>query len=385
MLSLVVALLMSMTLLGTGSVTLARTQLAMAHLNQQTSNTYYLARSGAEKAVDTLNKEIENQLPKLMEEAASMSRDKILSKGDFIYALDQGENPYKGKYRGRDFSYHMILSQLIDDYINNTLMIKVNKEALMDYQIDLNLKGYIPIHVTTKMYTQPSSSHQLAAGDLAIEVTAQAKEGPKKSLAKSKVIAIASLNSFTQVNEEILEAYTWASDDITVQSYLEDLDPLIFQDVLDHQWSYNNPIYIASQGETIDISRFQERPTAIIGTDPEATITLTGHGIFKGVIVTPGSIDLANDLLIKGMVIAAHPWPGEMEVDLDMLFKIHCIDLSLQRRLYDYVQITNYKEASGSRDILEGPRLVTMSPLWVMWTRDEGFQYTIKSLKKSIE
>lgn len=241
---LVVVLLLCMTLLGSATVTLARTQWNMARFSRQTSNSYYLARSGAEKIVDSMNKEIAAELPRLMEEASFYTHNKMLDKSSsedgISYKLEtdasKAINPYSGKYTVRDNKneYEAKLKELIYDHIVNNFNGSISYKAYSD------VKGNEPIEITTKLYHKASTGvagmvpediknivENLAKDTFAVEVIALAKKGSKTSLTKSRVIGTIALDQILSNKEQLLEEYTWAVDEHGIGIYPEALQSAI--------------------------------------------------------------------------------------------------------------------------------------------------------------
>lgn len=238
--SFVVVLILSMTLLATASMTVAKTQLTMSRFGRQTSNSYYLARSGAEKLVDTMNKEIAVELPRLMEEANKAAHNQLLAedatKDGFTYEFQNGQ-PYLGKYvsRTNENEYKIKLMELIYDHIFETFIKNPDKSKTMDYKAYSDVSKNIPIIVTGKIYSNHSKDTQKIPEDIkdivnnlatkndigittpskdafVVEVIAQAKEGTKTSLTKSRVIGTIGLEELLE-DDEFLEEYVWATDE----------------------------------------------------------------------------------------------------------------------------------------------------------------------------
>lgn len=231
MLVLLVVLLLCMTLLAGASVTLAQTQWNMARFSRQTSNSYYLARSGAEKMIDSMNKELAAELPRLMEEASNSTRTKMLeakdSKDGISYTIEN-EDPYSGRYIGREYEneYEVKLKELIYDHI------VTNFHHSMSYKAYSDTKGNEPITITANLYHRQSITgvpddikpivQQLTPEEdvgvssedvLAVEVVARAQKDSKTSLTKARVVGTISLNQMMDNKEQLLEEYEWALDE----------------------------------------------------------------------------------------------------------------------------------------------------------------------------
>jgi len=235
-LSFVVILILSMTLLATASMTLAKTQLTVSRFGEQSSNSYHLARSGAEKLVDTMNKEIAMELPRLMEEANNKVHEKLLAEGKEIdgvtYQYDG--DLYSGRYVGRDNEneYKVELKKRIYNYIVQEFV--TGNRAKSSYEVFLGIKNNISIQMTTTIYSNQSKKTKTIPGDMTtivgqlatendigtnpdnkdafvIEVTAQAREGTKASLAKSRVVGTIALEELLK-DDQLLEEYEWATN-----------------------------------------------------------------------------------------------------------------------------------------------------------------------------
>ena len=191
----------------------------------------------------------------------------------------------------------------------------------------------------------------------------------------------------------------------------------------DQGWSRNNPIQVITGGGEIevDISAYYGKPTAIISTNPAAILKLkaTGGSDFTGIIVTPGKVNITESMTIHGVVIAGNEFDPATHVpdiatianirqgnhagvqisngaqvtfkydvtdekDRNILFDIRFMDKSLQRRLYDYLRLTNYGTGTTVDQILgpEGKHKVKLSNESVISSDQDGLQFTMKSLKK---
>lgn len=178
--SLLAILMMLMTLLTTGALGLAQSQLAISRLDRETSNSYHLARSGAEKMVDAMNKELEKELPKLIRQA-----------------WEEAPND----------QYKIFLTRLIYHHIDDRLID--HKKTKSDYQVYSDVRDHIPISITARLYNNSQKGNPALKKDLknsinrlaleeevgrsdlpefAVEVVARAVEGPKTTLVQSRVI-----------------------------------------------------------------------------------------------------------------------------------------------------------------------------------------------------
>ncbi len=200
------------------------------------------------------------------------------------------------------------------------------------------------------------------------------------------------------------------------------------------EWSINNPIKVITSGEltpsreaVIDISDYNNVPTALICTEPNSVLRLkssTGKRDFTGIIITPGKIVIESKMTINGIVIAGNEKQGgttedirkgenagikieagsnvvkfkydiKEEKDRNMILDIKFMDKSLQRKLYDCLGMTNYRSApapiespSNHNERVEaifgpsGKRKVKLSNESVISSNQEGLQFKMKSLKK---
>ena len=234
---LFVVIILSMTLLATASMTLAKTQYSWARFSRQTSNSYHLARSGAEKVVDSMNKEIAKVLPDLMKEASKIAHTKLMGAGLNEGVKYEGSDAYTGKYVGLQYEneYEIQLKNLIYNHIVDKFI--TTPTGGNDYSATKSdIKDPIEIKVKTNVYKNGSTTVPLDLASIAInlvqsaemlnpdldpvtgtdtkdafmvEVTAWAEEGSKSSLTKSRVVGTISLKQLIK-NEQLLEEYEWA-------------------------------------------------------------------------------------------------------------------------------------------------------------------------------
>ncbi len=189
------------------------------------------------------------------------------------------------------------------------------------------------------------------------------------------------------------------------------------------QWSRNNPIEVVTSSKDIKIEDYNNMPTAIICTNPSAILTLksqSGYKDFTGIIVTPGKIIIENEMTIHGIVIAGNESTGgatpkdiregkhagiqiesgakvvfkydmTIPADRDMIFNMHFMDKSLQRKLYDCLGMTSYGSVTSTQtdaqkiETIFGPsgkRKVKLSNESVISSNQEGLQFVMTSLKK---
>lgn len=242
---LFVVIILSMTLLATASITLAQTQYSWARFSRQTSNSYHLARSGAEKTVDNMNKEVAKVLPDLMKKASENTHNKLIGTGTGTVTLDgvkyAGGDAYTGKYVGAEFDNEyerqlkeLVYNHIVDKFITTPILTDTQK----DYKaVKSDVKDPIEIEVKTKVYkygdglpnpyegrdsilsaigklgtiTEIKDTPETATAKDAfvVEVVALAKDITKSSITKSKVVGSISLDKMLR-SEELLEAYEWA-------------------------------------------------------------------------------------------------------------------------------------------------------------------------------
>ncbi len=446
-LGFVVILILSVTLIGSATIALAKRQLMISMLGRQTFNSYHLARSGAEKTIDTMNKEIAMAWPRLMEEANIEVHKKLLAEDTDGITYQYGEDVYAGKYVGRENEnqYKLELRKSIYNYIIESF-INSNK-ANRSYQVFLDNSHTMPTKIVAKLYSNHSNNIKKIPEDIAnivnslatennigvtsdnkdvfvIEVVASIKEVTNKTLVSSRVVGTIGLEGYLKV-DGLLEEYEWAKDYeggigcletlsggfvsfggigesdtyIQLENSFHNLINLSVFDV-NNEWSYNNPIYITSKSEEIELSDFSEIPTAIICREENTTITLKGTGVFNGIIMTPGKVEIAANGVINGTIIAGNEYAGvndvEIKYDPDMLFKIRFMDKSLQRKLYDSLRITNYEGLTGLAtkgsdkeqekiDVIMGKkhnRIIQLSPKSIIHSEGSGLKFVMKSLRK---
>lgn len=77
-------ILLILTLIVVGALKLSNMQFNLSQMQRNTSNTYYVAEAGAEKAIETINKSIETKLPDIVKTASNvfLELDTSLSEGE---------------------------------------------------------------------------------------------------------------------------------------------------------------------------------------------------------------------------------------------------------------------------------------------------------------
>lgn len=442
-LAFVVILLLSMTLLGSATMALAKGQLTISRLGRQTSNSYHLARSGAEKAIDTMNKEIAMEWPRLMEEANIEVHKKLLAENIDGITYQYSEDIYSGKYVGRENEnqYKIELKKGVYNYLVENFT-KANK-ADRSYQVFSDINHVNPTKIVMKLYNNHSNTIKKMPEDIShivnglatennigvepddkdifvIEVIASIKEAANNTLVNSRVVGTIGLEKRLK-EDELLEEYEWAKDSGRRIGYSEALSAAViafeslgevqiennFNNLINvsifdvnNEWSYNNPIYVTSQSEEIELVDFREIPTAIVCREQNTTITLKGPGVFNGIIMTPGKVEITANGVINGTIITGSEYVAasdvEVNYDPDMLFKIRCINKPLRRKLYDSLKITNYDGLKGLAgkgpvkeqdkiDVIMGKkhnRIIQLSPKSIINSEDGGLKFVMRSLKK---
>ncbi|NLI89514.1 MAG: hypothetical protein GX366_03785 [Epulopiscium sp.] len=239
-------------------------------------------------------------------------------------------------------------------------------------------------------------------------------------------------NSGNVIGYQGLEGYMMAKRGVFYKGF-ENSKPVPnkFDDLVDvgvfgdkaNVWSRNNPIEIITGNKSINLDDYKGETTAIVCTNPDSTLTLTGSGIFRGIIVTPGKIEIKSSMTIEGIVIAGNEKEtdpsrdkirsGEYagiqvkeganpefkynindEDDRNIIFEMRFLDKKYQRQLYDCLGMTNYKLAGEkgepSKEIILGARSgaaelrpkVKLSDESVISSEQDGLQFVINSLKK---
>lgn len=432
-----VMVLLAITVMATATVTLAQTQFAWAQSSRQTSNSYELARSGAEKTIDSMNKEIAMVLPKVMAEASENAYETLMADDNMVY--EKGLTAYDGEYKGGHFheQYEKELKRLLYDHIVTKFASGLpNKSPVPQVIFEANksdVKGAIKIKVQTKIYkygdkvpkevllatrgllnpsdigSNDKTKSEKSKDAFAVEVLAWAQDATQTSITKARVVGAIRLDQ-EETHEKVLEEYEWTDRVPEIfQSAITSCGDLINVEAFtkNHQWTRNNPIkVIREEGPTkVNISDYENRPTAIIATHEDAIIELIsseGNREFTGIIASPGKIIIRNEMTIHGVVIGGvgeHPnlqieadkgvifdYDSEKEEDRNIILEIRFIDKELQRRLYDYCGMTNYGAGglNGDMDKIFGPfsnRSIKISPKSIIMSSQEGLKFTMRSLK----
>ncbi len=157
-------------------------------------------------------------------------------------------------------------------------------------------------------------------------------------------------------------------------------------------WSYATPICVTDGGD-IDISQFyvdegtglKPYPSMIISHNGLESKTLklrasdAKHHTFKGIIISKGPVEIESDLKIEGVLIigGAEDMPDlalgdrreifkgkyaglklvdhtlELTYDAEVLTQIAVKDHAIFRQVLDALQLTNYKEKTALKDIMD--------------------------------
>ncbi len=206
---------------------IAGRQLELAILERETSNTYYLAKSGIEKQVDAINKALVEEMPHIVWSITEEYINQLAQPGSEVEKLEAMEgNESCKKYEA--FKYDQDTISIINKYGNSKgLQSKFQKqiydfitkqyveqsplvyEVQGDYREPLKYKTVVTIKTEAIKTIEKKSEDE---ADFRLIATAQTKNIEDKSIYDDQtVIADIIIDLPEEIPNEIHEKYTWAT------------------------------------------------------------------------------------------------------------------------------------------------------------------------------
>ncbi len=330
-------------------------QFQYSQMYKKSFNIDYIALSGAEKAICSINNDIRINFSSILNDIIS----EIL--------LDISNNDTKSLEYVNGFKIkNEILKSKIETKIFDILDYKFS------YNIEVEDSGY-------KVEVELTKSN----GDYII--TSKAKNINTNVVCKA--IGTIKLENNIEFDNIIFEQYDWKSDSkpellsnaLTTNALeLKDNATLntdstansnIFNDTskLNEIISKNIIILKDNEQQQIDIQLSYNEPSIIIDARDNGKIIFTANDEFNGIIYSVGQIEFANDITINGIVICDSIIIDEgvninIAYNPDSILSLETDDYNLKRNIYDFLKLTNYK-STNLTDILGYLKLKVSSPV----------------------
>lgn len=219
MLITTILLLVLVIIVGT-TMNVSGMQWDMAYMQKNTSNTYYLAKSGVEKGVDVINKAIQAQMPTILEEARKTYLTKATDREEVRAIANQSESSF---YTDDGLKYQTDerkiiidkerLSNFIEEEIYNFLKMnffqnsdsKIAYEVKGDGQAGVGLSTLVGITFIIK-----SEVDEEVINFENFIIRCEAQVGGRLDPKDTKVVEAAlNIDIPNEINNEIHEAYNW--------------------------------------------------------------------------------------------------------------------------------------------------------------------------------
>lgn len=205
-------IILILTIIVASCISISGMQFDLSTLNRNTSNTYYLAKSAAEKQVDTINKSIETNLSYMVEELGnkyikqfSTITNKVPAATGSDATLYEGLTYVDDKIKITDTKIKQDLDTAIYDYIKKHYITDLAGN-LIQYKVqsDRASAGYETIiTIQLKELAPPSTTKFL------VVATAETKNSTE-TYDKQTVEATLTINVPTDLPNQIHEKYKWA-------------------------------------------------------------------------------------------------------------------------------------------------------------------------------
>ncbi|MDF2596724.1 MAG: hypothetical protein K0R69_3065, partial [Clostridia bacterium] len=219
MLITTILLLVLVIIVGT-TMNVSGMQWDMAYMQKNTSNTYYLAKSGVEKGVDVINKAIQAQMPTILEEARKTYLTKVTDRDAVRAIANQSESSF---YTDDSLKYQSVeekiiidkgrLSNFIKEEIYTFLKTsffqnsdsKIAYEVKGDGQTEVGLTTLVGINFIIK----PGVDTEVINFENFI-IRCEAQVGGESNPKDTKVVeATLTIDIPNEISNEIHEAYNW--------------------------------------------------------------------------------------------------------------------------------------------------------------------------------
>ncbi len=217
MLITTILILVMMVIVGS-TINVAGMQWDMAYLQKNTSNTYYLAKSGIEKGTDVINKAIQAQIPVFIEEIRYdyleqlTDINKVRTNGqdmDFYYSEDSDTEKKNKKMKYRDSKFVIdeeVISKVLRDKIYSFVSVNYfGKKIEYKVQADRQTATTATEIVVEFKDLSPADPSKL---EFKIICTAKTKDGADIKEIKT-VEALIHIEMPKNIDNEIHEAYEW--------------------------------------------------------------------------------------------------------------------------------------------------------------------------------
>jgi len=323
-------------------------------------NVDYIALSGAEKAICSINNDIRINFSSILNDTIS----EIL--------LDISNNDTKDLEYVNGFKIkNEVLKNKIETKIFDILDSK-KYYYKFNYDIGVEDSGY-------KVEVELNKSN----GDYII--ISKAKNINTNVVCKA--VGTIKLENNIEFDNIIFEKYDWKNDSkpellsnaLTTNALeLKDNATLntnstassnIFNDTskLNETISKNIIILKDNEQQQIDIQLYYNEPSIIIDVRDNGKIIFTANDEFNGIIYSVGQIEFANDITINGIVICDSMIIDEgvninIAYNPDIILTLETDNYNLKRDIYDFLKLTNYK-STNLADILGYLKLKTSSPV----------------------
>lgn len=183
------------------SLNLSRMQWELALIKKNSSNTYYLAESAAQRQVNLMNAFLESELPGLLEKKIEPN---------YIERWLAGKKGIKYDEHQSVFVADELLSESISKAIYESLKeAYVGLDKIQKYEVQGNRATSQHVtEVTIKVDDKDQSGHPLKKYYLRVEAVAQTK-AQGKGYDKQCVEAIIQIHVPKEINNQIYEKYSW--------------------------------------------------------------------------------------------------------------------------------------------------------------------------------
>lgn len=205
-------IILILTIIVASCISISGMQFDLSTLNRNTSNTYYLAKSAAEKQVDTINKSIETNLSYMVEQLGDKYIKQFSTITDKVSAATGGDGTlYEGltyvddKIKIKDTKIKQDLETAIYDYIKKNYITElVGNPIQYKVQSDRAEAGY-----ETIITIQLKELAPLSTTEFLVVATAETKNSTG-TYDKQTVEATLTINVPTDLPNQIHEKYQWA-------------------------------------------------------------------------------------------------------------------------------------------------------------------------------
>lgn len=348
--------LICVTIIG-GTLYITFNQFQYSQMYKKSFNIDYIALSGAEKAICTLNNNIKINFSSILNDVIS----EILldasnnDNKDLEYINDVG---FKIKNENLKNKIETKIFNILDSKLNTYYKFRYNVEVeSYKYNVEVELIGSKGNYsVVSKAKDINTNIVCKATGIIYLENNLNFdstifEQYDWKNDSKPEILSNALItNNVVELKEE---ATLNVSGNIVNENISNDITYL--KNKLDRN-VYEENIVILKEGEQelFNIQMFYDeqcpQPSIIIDIRDNKKITLISddENVFNGIIYSTGQIEFANDIIINGVIISNNIIIDE-GVNLNINYNTNNIlnlttdNYKLKRDIYDFLEITNYK------------------------------------------